>query len=130
MKTCRRCSKEQPRANFVVDFHNPEEVLDMCRQCMIDMVQKPVYMKDALTNLIKEALTKDGYAGAMALVQTMLNKAIFDRDLPTMKMLLERMDGPLAQKIEITGDEEAKRLVMEADVIRAGLRSPPEASVH
>lgn len=121
-KTCTRCRKKQPRADFVVSFTDPMAVLDVCRICTMEMVQKPEYQRDAITNIIGAELSKNGYAGATALVEAMLNKAIHDRDLPTMKLLLERMDGPLVQKVEVTGDEETKRLIADANLIRASVR--------
>jgi hypothetical protein len=131
-RTCKRCLVQKSVADFVVNFQDPTTRTAICRECMIAVVQKPEYMKDALTNILKEVLSKDGYSAALEMMEILVNKAIFDKDMVALKFIMERMDGPLTQKVEMKADQELKRLVDGADALRASIRGeePPEEHVH
>lgn len=129
---CLRCAEHKPRADFVLDFRtlgtDQEEFTRTCRACTQVLISKPKYEKNALLNIIRDALSKDDYAAARALVDKMIASAVYDGDAQMIKMLLDRIEGPVVQKLEVEGDLTGA-MVAQADALRSAIRGQPE-SLH
>lgn len=124
---CKHCRKDKPKIEFADDYSdigNASITMKVCRPCMRELISKPVYANRALTNIMGAMIADNDYDIAKQLVINSINQALKDpiRSIGLIKEIMDRLDGPIKQKIEVSGDPNAP-LVSKAEQLKEMIRT-------
>jgi hypothetical protein len=126
---CQCCRERKPRLDFVVSLDAPDTNMATCRQCNLALIASPKKHATVLTNMLANMLQANDYDLASRVVTTLIESAIENKDMKALTMILDRVDGPVKQKVEVDMTHQDK-LVQSADELLQHLRKPNQPTKH